>query len=133
MKNAKFVAALVTGLILAFAVMWIRGLFTAESAAEVVMAVSDGFTVAGLLYLCMGALMWVSTTGFFDIFGYAFKKAAHALIPGMVDNSPNNYYDYKSGKEGKRKGFTQHSALVVGVGFIVISLILTAVWYSISG
>lgn len=133
MKNAKFVAALVTGLILAFAVMWIRGLFTAESAAEVVMAVSDGFTVAGLLYLCMGALMWVSTTGFFDIFGYAFKKAAHALIPGMVDNSPNNYYDYKIGKEGKRKGFTQHSALVVGAGFIVISLILTAVWYSISG
>ncbi len=133
MKKAKFVVALVTGLILAFAAMWVRGLFEAESADEAVMAVSDGFTVAGLLYLCLGALMWVNTTGFFDIFGYAFKKAAHALVPGMVDNTADNYYDYKTGKQKKRDGFTQHSTLVIGIVFIVISLILTAVWYSISG
>ena len=132
MKNTKFVIALVTGLLLAFAAMWVRGLFDAKSADEAVMAVSDGFTVAGLLYLCLGALMWVSTTGFFDIFGYAFKKAAHALVPGMVNDTADNYYDYKMGKQGKRKGFSQHSALAVGAGFIVISLILTAVWYTIS-
>ena len=132
MKKAKFVATLVIGLLLSFAAMWIRGLFDAESVDEIVMAISDGFTVAGLLYLCLGALMWVSTTGFFDIFGYAFKKAAHALFPGMVDNTSANYYDYKVGKLGKRKGFSQHSALVIGAGFIVISFILTMVWYSIS-
>ncbi len=133
MKKAKFVATLVTGLMLAFAAMWIRGLFDAESVADVVMAVSDGFTVAGLLYLCMGSLMWVSTTGMFDIFAYAFKKAAHALVPGMVDNDTKDFYEYKMDKKEKRKAFTQHSALVVGAGFIALSLILTLVWYSISG
>ena len=132
MKKAKFVATLVTGLVLAVAAMWIRGLFEAESAEDIVKAISDGFTVAGLLYFFLGALMWVSTTRFFDIFGYAFKKAAHALLPGMVQETSANYYDYKVDKLEKRKGFTQHSALVIGVAFIVISFILTMVWYSIS-
>ena len=48
MKKAKFAATLVTGLILAVAAMWIRGLFEAESAEDIVKAISDGFTVAGL-------------------------------------------------------------------------------------
>ena len=132
MKKAKFAATLATGLILAFAAMYIRGLFEAKTAEDIVKAIGDGFTVAGLLYFFLGALMWVSTTGFFDIFGYAFKKAAHALVPGMVQEVASNYYDYKVDKLEKRKGFTQHSALVVGIGFIVISVILTMVWYSIS-
>lgn len=132
MKKAKFWVALATGLLLAGAVMWIRGIFTAETPAAVVMAISDGFTVAGLLYLCMGSLMWVSTTGMFDIFAYALKKGAHAIIPGMVQDPVNNYYEYKMDKKSKRKGFTQHAALVVGAVFMAISIILTGVWYGIS-
>ena len=50
MKNAKFVVTLITGLILAGAVMWLRGVFSAQNAAAAVMAVSDGFAVAGHLY-----------------------------------------------------------------------------------
>ena len=84
MKKAKYAASLISGLLLAFAVMWLRGLFSAESAADTVMAVSDGFAVAGLLFFGIGSLMWVSTTGFFDIFAFALRKGAHAIIPGMV-------------------------------------------------
>ena len=133
MKNAKFVVTLITGLILAGAVMWLRGVFSAQNAAAAVMAVSDGFAVAGLLYLTMGSLMWVSTTGVFDIFAYALKKGAHALIPGMVDDSAANYYEFKMDKNEKRKKFTQHSALLIGAVFVVISLILSAVWYKLVG
>lgn len=131
MKKARFAVSLVIGLGLAFAVMWGRGLFSADTADEIVMAVSDGFSVAGLIFLGIGSLIWVSTTGLFDIFAFALKKGAHALIPGMVSDPTEDYYEYKMEKKEKRKGFTQLSSLIVGIVFVAIGLVLAAVWYQL--
>lgn len=131
MKNLKYYVQAGIGLALAFAVMVYRGLFSKPSIADKVMAAGDGFTVAAVLYLGIGALIWISTTGFFDIFGYAVKKAAHALIPGMVEDNTGRYYEYKIEKEEKRKGFFEQFTLKLGVIFLIISAILLFVWYQV--
>lgn len=132
MKNLKYYVQTGLGLVLAFAVMVSRGLFSKPALADKVMAVGDGFTVAAVLYLGCGAMMWVSTIGFFDMFGYAVKKAAHALIPGMVNDDVGRYYEYKVEKETKReKGFGEHFTLLLGVVFLAISAILLWVWYQV--
>lgn len=130
-KNLKYYIQAGVGFGLAFAVMVYRGLFSKPSLADKVMAVGDGFTVAAVLYLGIGSLMWISTTGFFDIFGYAVKKAAHALIPGMVNDDAGRYYEYKVEKEEKRKGFLEHFTLKLGLLFLIISAILLFVWYQV--
>ena len=38
--------------------------------------ISDGCFIAGFAYTAVGALSWVSTTGFFNIFGYG----VHSLL-----------------------------------------------------
>lgn len=132
MKKAKVLIQVVAGLLIAFFIMWYQGAFVATKTSDIVMAVGDGFTVAAVLYLGMGALMWISTTGFFDIFGYAFKRAARVFIPNFFVDAEGNFYEYKMEKVEKRKGFSQYSSLIIGAVFLVISIILTMVWYMIA-
>ena len=131
MKNFKYYVQAIMGLVLAFAIMVSRGLFESTTLADKVKYIGDGFTVAGILYLGVGALLWVSTTGFFDIFSYAIKKAAHAILPGMVQDDVGKFYEYKVENESKRKGFFEYFTLKLGVLFTVISLILLYVWYQV--
>lgn len=132
MKSKKYVIQLVIGLLIAFVIMWQRGLFAAESAADKVLIICDGFTVVAFVYLCMGALLWVSSTGTLDIFSYALKKGVNALIPGRVFDDLGGYYEYKVSKDEKRKGFREHSTLILGFLFLAVSIVLTAVWYMVA-
>ena len=132
MKMIKVLVELALGLLIAFLIAWYQGVFVVTEVSDIVMAIGDGFTVAAVLYLGMGALIWISTTGFFDIFGFAFKKAARVFIPAMFIDSEGNFYEYKIKSEEKRKTFTQHTSLLIGLAFLVISIILTIVWYSIA-
>ncbi len=133
MKRAKLFVQIGIALLLAFAVMNIRGLFEAKDTAALVMAVSDGCTVTGVLYLGMGAIMWVSTTGFFDIFGYAVKRGLHAILPGMVQpDDEARFYEYKVKREGKRGRFTQHLSLIIGLVLLILGTITTGLWYLIA-
>ena len=134
MNKMKFWIEALIGLLLATLVMWTRGVFAAKDTAAMVMAIGDGFTVVAVLYLGIGAMMWVSTTGMFDIFGYAVKRGMRALIPGFYsEDADGRFYEYKVKQEEKRKkGFTQYSTLIWGGIFLIISVIMTAVWYAIA-
>ena len=58
-------------LALVFIVASLRGLDLSKSMKLNARYLSDGFFVIGLLATGFGLLIWVSTTGFFDIMGYA--------------------------------------------------------------
>lgn len=129
MKYVKYIVQTALGLVLSFGIMSYRGLFNAEGGAEKFMIVSDGFTVTALLFLSVGFLTWTATTGFFDIFGFAIRKGAHALLPGLWQDSSGGYYEYKLKKQEERKTKGEKSTLLVGVGFLLLGLIMTALWY----
>ena len=131
MKSKKYVIQLLVGLLIAFVIIWQRGLFAAESVADKVLIICDGFTVVAFIYLCLGALLWISSTGTMDIFSYALKRGVNALLPGRVFDDLGGYYEYKMNKQEKRKGFKEHSTLVIGFLFLIISIGLTLVWYSV--
>ncbi len=133
MKHKKMLAAFLAGFILSFLLMWQRGVFQASLPADRVRIVADGFTLVSFLYLGMGALMWVSTTGVFDIFGYAFKKAAHALIPGKDPQKVGKYYEYRLEKKEGQKKFQGGPALAVGAVLLALALVSTMIWYGLEG
>ena len=127
----KYLIQLIVGIGIAIAIMYYRTPQMAEGISGNIVAISDGFAVVGLLYFGFGGLMLVSTTGFFDIFGYAFKKGAHAFIPNYGADL-GNYYDYKmERKEARGKG-TEKSTLILGVVFLLISGLFTIIWYQVA-
>lgn len=132
MKRVKYIVQAVSGLALSVGVMFYRGIAGAESGADRVMIICDGFTVTALLFLAVGILIWIAGTGFFDIFGYAVRKGAHALFPGLVHDNLAGYYEYKTEKKADKERKGEHSTLIIGAVFLLISIILTAVWYRYS-
>ena len=92
-------------------------------------AMSDGFFVTGFLNFGFGALIWISTTGFFDIFGYSAKSILNFFLPrswmermGMTPKG--DFYEYKVKKREKRKEpLLPIETLWLGGAMILIALI----------
>jgi len=107
-----------------------RGFFVAETTTDRLKAASDGFAIGAFLYIAIGGLSWISTTGFFDIFTYGFKKGAHMIVPGMVKDETGKYFDYKTEQAEKRGDKKTHwITLVLGLILLAISGILCILWY----
>lgn len=132
MKHKALIIQLLVGLAVSFLLMWQRGLFEASETADRILIISDGFTLVSFLYLGIGSLMWVSTTGVFDIFSFAFKKAAHALIPGKDPQKVGKYYEYRLKKKEKQKEFRGGSSLIVGAILLGFAIVMTVVWYGVA-
>ena len=78
--------------------------------AQQYLNLADAFTIPSVVMLMLGLLVWVSTTGTFDMLGYAFNRAKEAFIPTIYKHE--QFYDYKVRKDKKRK---------TGYGFMFIS------------
>ncbi|MBO5353906.1 MAG: DUF3899 domain-containing protein [Lachnospiraceae bacterium] len=124
----KYIIQVGIGLLFAAAIIFYRMPQMEEGTAGVLMAVSDGFTVTGLLYICFGILLFASGTGFFDFLGYASHRVIEFFIP-RLDKGTENYYEYKVKKQEERKKFSLKSTLLVGLGFVGIAVIFTMLWY----
>ncbi len=94
-------------------------------------ALSDGFFVIGFFNLGFGALVKISSTGFFDIFGYAFKSFLNFFIPrSLLDQNREDYYEYKVKKAEKRKEtMFFRDMLIVGVCLMALGILCNVLVY----
>lgn len=123
----------ITGLIAlmtAYGVAEARGFAWQQAANLQARYLSDGFFAAGLILTGLGALVWISTTGFFDIFGYGFKSLLVLFSALRRPEEHQHYYDYKQEKDAKR-GKPLYFLLLVGLIFVAISVIFLALYYNL--
>ena len=91
---------------------------------------SDGCFVSAVIFVGMGLLLWISATGFFDIFGYAMKSLLVLFSPLKKPGEHPHYYEYKCEKDAKRQGKPiTHTVLIVGVIVLLLSLACLALYY----
>ena len=90
-----------------------------------IQALSDGFFVAGMMFVSFGALMWISTPGVLDIIGYGFKSVLYLFTPMQKDKDEGGFYEYKLRQKEKRKG-VPFEYLWVGIAWVIVALILAA-------
>ena len=63
----RYLISTACALLLAVLFAQIRGFSFSQPLAANLAALCDGFFVSGMLVAGLGAMIWVSTTGFFDI------------------------------------------------------------------
>lgn len=124
----KYAVTLAIGGAAAFGIMCYRGLLESGlTHAERLMYVCDGLFVAGLLLAGFGALAWIASTGFFDIFSYAFKSLIYLFTPIRSRGERQKYYEYHGemdDKRAKEKGKTVYYILVCGLVFLAAAVIV---------
>lgn len=115
---------------IAVAIMSARGVFDGSLPLDQVYRyLSDAFFIPGAILVLFGALVFISTTGFFDSISYIGMVAIRALIPGMRMNKGERYVDYKERKsEGRISGYS--FIFFVGLAFLAVGIIFTALFYT---
>ena len=94
-------------------------------------ALSDGFFVIGFFNMAFGALVMISATGFFDIFGFAFKSFINFFIPRSMIEQKGTYYEYKVKKAEKRKETVAfRGMMVIGVILMLIGILCNVLVYA---
>lgn len=123
---------LVIALVIAIPVAIGQGFSLSGEAALNCRWLSDGFFVSAVIFVGLGGLFWVSTTGFFDIFSYGFKSLFVLFSPLKKVKEFPHYYDYKCEKDAKREGKPiTHTVLVVGLICLAVSLVCLAMYYKL--
>ena len=107
----------------------LRGVFdTAYSKAELFAILSDAFALPGIIGMMVFVLLWISSTGFFDMITYGVSIAGRSFIPGMRIYKDERYADYKKRKEKNR--LTGYSfILFVGVVFTLLGMLFLVLCY----
>ena len=130
-KLLKFGVPFLLGAAIALAVAWGQGLGGLGSAWSL-RALSDGCFVTTILMGGMGVMMWVSTTGFFDIFSYAGKSLLVLFSPLTQPEKLKKFYEYKADKDEKRKK-ADYTLLIVGAAFLLLSFAFLGGYYAMLG
>ena len=126
----KYGITVLIGLIITVLAAIARGLTGSLPVALVMRYLSDGLFVPGVLLTGFGALTWISTTGFFDMFAYAGHSLLVLFSSLKNPKDHETFFEYKMAKEAKR-GKPQIFILLVGVGFILASFVCLFLYYNL--
>lgn len=91
----------------------------------------NGATIAAVSLLAIGGLIWLSSQGAFDLFGYGFKQ----MLSSMFSKEPNKYNDYADYHQQKiiaraDAPKTYISVLLVGLLFATALIVLEIIYHT---
>ena len=126
-KLIKYAVCVGVEAVIAFLVIWSKGFFTASAAVNL-QILADAFFVAGILMTLIACMLFVSGEGALIGIGFVLRNVVLAFIP-MGRARHELYVDYRARKLGEAKKHNNSSILVTGLSFLIIGVVLTAIWY----
>lgn len=118
--------------IMAFIIAVLSGVFRYKEAFRIYAAICDGLFISGILILAVGGLLFIHNCGFFDILAYGFMRFISLFKKNPKENKYETFYDYHVARAEKPKVEFAYF-LIIGGGFILISLIFLLLWGNASG
>ena len=127
-QTIKRIVTLVLDIVLALVIAYWRFTSSPEDYnIDVMYALSDGFFLVGMLNLGFGALLWISTSGIFDIISYGFKSLLYLFTLRTKDKDEGGYYEYQLKKKQNRKA-VPFETLWIGAGLIIVGIVFYILW-----
>ena len=125
LNNIKLLICFGVGLVVAVALLFIKGVFSAETAKETFMILSDAFFFAGAMLLIAAGLVWASDNGVSDGIGYSFSKLFNLRKRDYEDHK-ESYSEYKERKHTKKSSIVEF--LISGMNFVAISVVFFVIY-----
>ena len=120
------IVAFVGGVLIALS----RGIFREEELDMIITIISDAFFIPGVLLICVGLIVYASNEGLFLSISYGFKAIGRTITAKkdekLMDEKYHEYYARQIQKKVKCKHL-----LIVGVVFVIISLVFVALYFSV--
>ena len=126
----KYLVCLGVASLITFIVFWIRGFFTNDIGVNI-QILSDGFFVSGILLTLFAGMMFVSGEGALIGISFVLRNIVQAFTPMGRKNHEfyGKYRERKLAEKKAKKASGDHCILIVGICFLAISVVFTAIWY----
>ena len=122
----KYIIVTIIGGLMTLSVFSYKNLSSATNSKDIVMILSDGFLLPGVIILGVGLLIAVSNGGIFDIFTYTLRKMRETIILGEKRSKEyNSYFDYRMSKEKAKCAFL----IIIGGLFFTLALTFNIAFY----
>lgn len=116
----KYIKTMIVALLVVILLGVQKQVWEFNSNQELFTMLSDIFIIPGIVLLGVGIMVYASSKGFFDGFGYTFKNIKEIYSRDPV-NDREDYYDYKVRRAKKYRVFKHY--FVVGGIMLIISVI----------
>lgn len=95
---------------------------------HVLAALSNGFFISGILFLSFAGMLYISGEGGFIGIGFVLQSVVQWFVP-MGRKNHESYAKFRERKLAKASSKpVELSVLLTGVVFLLVGVILTAVW-----
>ena len=108
---------------------WARGGFADTDVRSLLGDWCDAFFVPGILGVCFGLLVLASNGGAFDMLVYGMKRFFELFRKDPIDRKYGSFYEYQQARKDKKRSFLY--LIIVGGGYLVVGIVLFAVYYTI--
>ena len=126
----KYIVCFVIASLISLLVFWKEGFFT-DSVAVNMQILSDGFFVAGIVFLMIAGLLFVSGEGALIGIGFVMRNVLLIFIP-MGRKYQETYKQYRERKIGKIKKSNEWCILLTGLFFLLLSVVFSIIFYNIN-
>jgi len=101
-----------------------------HSGYDVFRLLSDACMVAGVLIGGVGALLFASNSGTFDMLIYGIKHLFDLFRPNARNEKYRDFYEYKKAKGDRNRPFGH--LLVAGLVFLLLAGVFSLIWYQMN-
>ena len=122
-----YVITVLVGLAVSVYICFSRNIFGAETVADVITILSDAFFVPGILFLCLGLILYAANEGIFNAVSYGMKILGRSLLGKKDEKIINEEFHEYHARVSQKKTKVKHF-LLVGVVNFVISIIFVVIY-----
>lgn len=122
-----YVITVLVGLAVSVYICFSRNIFGAEPVADVITILSDAFFVPGILFLCLGLILYAANEGIFNAVSYGMKILGRSLVGKKDEKIINEEFHEYHARVSQKKTKVKHF-LLVGVVNFVISIIFVVIY-----
>ena len=123
----RYVISISVGAAIALLVMSSKGIFASADVKDTMRILSDSFFVSGVCLSSVGAILFVSNGGLFDIFGFSMRMLFGALKRNVRERKYKDFYEYREAKKEKKRSVAY--LLIVGLFFIAAAAVCLWLFY----
>lgn len=128
-STIKFLVDLGIATVVAVLVWVLEDLFHAETSQDTFRILSDGFFVAGAMFLAMGGMTWTKNGGVMDGLGFTFKTVL-ARIRSDYETSRMTFAEYR--EEREKKASSPVPMVLAGLVHIVLAAVTLLIYQKLS-
>lgn len=126
-KYLGYIITFIVGLFMIFGILLAKDIFQVKGKEEIYHILTDAIFVPGVLITGYGILVMANNEGAFDMLTYGVIKLFDLFKRDLTKVKHRTFYDYRQAKRDSKNDFGY--LIIVGVSFIVVSLIFYYLYY----